>query len=104
MAAVRDPVLAEPQASAVVLDAEGGAGPDGCAAHKKLLRVPGFSVPPVGAAPFSVLGFVLISFLLLKKTRKPKTAGHRILSVVPAPNCSKNFCFYYRPCLRLNPR
>lgn len=29
--------------------------------------------------------------------------GHRILSVVIAPNCSKSFCFYYRPCLRLSP-
>ncbi|KAB0347072.1 hypothetical protein FD754_011929 [Muntiacus muntjak] len=38
------------------------------------------------------------------KREKPKTAGHRILSVVPAPNCSKNLCFYYRPCLRLKPR
>lgn len=70
MAAVQGPILAEPQASAVVLDAEGGAGPDGCAAHTKLFRVPGFSVLPAGAAPFSVLGFVLVSFLLLKKDQK----------------------------------
>lgn len=44
--------------------------------------------------------FVLIRFLLLKKDQKTKTRGPQ--DPVCGPNCSKSFCFYYRPCLRLS--
>lgn len=66
VAAVRDPVPDKPQASAVVLDVEERAEPGGCAAHTKLLRVPGSSVPPVGAPPLSVL-FCAYKFSVAKK-------------------------------------
>ena len=76
-AAVQDPVPAKPQASAVVLDMEARAEPDGCAAHTKLLRVTGSSVPPVGAPPMSVL-FCACKFSVAKKrpeNQNPRATG-----------------------------